>query len=278
MTIADALAQYGSDPWIVSSFGKDSVALIDVLAPYGVRNVLWMEDADETVDRRYISEIQRRYDLRMVPMSRGRVLFSWIKGRPFFLAFPFLTERHVVVMPTFTPAYEGRGSYVCVDQELTALRGQPPVVRPSIIFSGQKANDIGGKGCLELLSLLPDRFAEIRRQEAASEGAFVEVNGLPMYRPLLEWTDADVWAYLDAHQISVSPLVYQPDHTKVPVARTWCYQCHDPSQPSIVHCPRIDRSILNLAAFHHSDAYALHMLRALGVLSEAEYTELSNAE
>lgn len=275
MTIEQALEQYGSNPWIVSSFGKDSVALIDVLAPFGVRNVFWMEDADETVDRQHIAEMQRRYHLNLVPLSRGRVLFTWIKGKPFFLAFPFVSDHHVVVMPTFTPSYEGLGSYVCVDQELTALRGQPPTEIPSILFTGQKASDIGGKGCLELLSILPESFAEARQQEARDAGAFVVVNGLPMHRPLIDWTDADVWAYLEQRSIPVSPLVYNPDHTKKPVHRTWCFQCHDPSQPSIVDCPRINRPILNLSAFHHLDAAAIDQLHALGVLNDAEHEELT---
>jgi 3'-phosphoadenosine 5'-phosphosulfate sulfotransferase (PAPS reductase)/FAD synthetase len=266
-----ALTRATMEPYVISSFGKDSLVLLDMLSQHGVTNVLHLEDVDEVVDWPFIERTCERYRLQMTRLGRGRVLFGVINDTPVFTAMTFLSDRWLAVFPTQMKPYEGQGSFVCVDQELSAMRTTALDVQFDCLFSGAKRADLTSKNCLSFMNLLPEPLVEKRaREEFATYVHRERQPNLWSCDPLLHWTDTDVWDYIVKYDVPWSRLVYNEDHTKRPTNAHWCYRCHDPRENSIVVCPRLGKSILNFSGMAHDSDLHLERLYRLGLLNAEE--------
>lgn len=256
------------------SFGKDSLVLIDILSRYGVKNVLYLEDDDEVVDREHIMATCNHYALNVYRMNRGRGMFFVAQDQPLWLAFPFVSDRHFTPIPTNMISYEDghTGEFHCVDEMLYADRGSPLSIQPTLIFSGFKRSDVTAKGCLTYANVLsPEALvAHMERMSALTEIA----PGLPLALPLLDWSDKDVWSYLKTWEIPWSTKVYDDDGHRRPTDIQWCFRCHDPRQPSLVACPKVNRPVLNLPSMTQDSDLQLTKLVRLGVMTEPEQKDL----
>lgn len=273
--IEHALAHATAEPYAVSSFGKDSLVLLHLLSAHGVRNVLHLQDADEVVDWPFINEVIANYDLHVTMLSRGRAMFMVVNDMPVFTALTFVSDRHLAVFPTTMAPYTGRGSYVCVDGELHAMRATALDLQFDLLFSGAKRSDLTSKACLSFMNLLPTAMVEQRARESFATEVYRDRGaGVMSCEPLLHWTDADVWAYIDVQGLPWSHAVYHDDHTKKPTGMQWCYRCHDPREASIVACPRIGKNVLNLAAMTQDSDLQIEKLGRIGMLNQQEVEAL----
>lgn len=263
-------------PVAMVSFGKDSLVLIDLLHHHHVTTVLYLEDDDEVIDRDHIGRIRDRYALDVVRMNRGRGMFFVLKNQPLFLAFPFVSRRHITPVPTnMIPYVEGStAEFHCVDEMLRAERGIAVALEPDLVFSGFKLSDVAAKGCLTFINLLgADTYREtLTRLALTTELA----PGLPLALPLLHWTDAMVWQYLRDHDVPWSQLVYDNEGKRRTADRQWCFRCHDPREASIVHCPKVGHPVLNLAGLADDTDLKVETLVRLGIMTAEQRRDLNH--
>lgn len=271
-----ALTKNELPPFAVSSFGKDSLVLLHLLSQHGVTNVLHLEDADEVVDWPFIWKVRDTYGLKIYPISRGRVIFFVVGDTPVFTALSFIDDRNLMVFPTSITPYSGIGSFTCVDGELHAMRGYTLNVKFDLLFAGTKHCDLTSGNCNSFMNLLSGDTLEKRKEVSFAPTIHRDfAPGIRACDPLLHWSDADVWDYIEHHQLAWSRLVYNEDHTKKPTGRQWCFRCHDPREASIVTCPRTQQKILNFAAMTQDHDLQIQRLGRLGLLNVAEVEEIN---
>ena len=86
-------------PALMCSFGKDSLVLCDLLASFGVRDALYLDNIDEIVDETYNAAFIARYELRVHPLPRGRGALFFVRGAAQFFCYPFLSVQTMLPVP-----------------------------------------------------------------------------------------------------------------------------------------------------------------------------------
>lgn len=266
-----ALEQYKPKfPRIMSSFGKDSLAVIDLAAQFGIRDVLYIQDLDEVYDEEYIKWVVDQYQLTVTRCGLGRAMFLPFPTQPLLLAFPYVNWQCVTPIPTTMRRWEGEGRYVCLDDELRTTRGVVTPVDTDFILIGYKLADVEKATCPVPQDFLSQSMRDARRDEIANRGPVFDLApGLPAVAPLFWWSDTDTWDYLERNSIPVSPLAYR-SRTKVAPTTQWCTRCHDPAGPSKTWCPKVQADILNTAALSNPLPSRIAELVDLGVLTPDE--------
>lgn len=262
-------------PAIMCSFGKDSLVLCDLLADYiDVPDTLYLENIDEIVDAEYNAMIVERYGLRMHLLPRGRGVLFFVRDTAQFFCFPFLSSQTMLPVPMSLTPWTGKGDYLCVDEELRATHGTVVSYNFDALFFGHKRCDLldGGGSCLPWFPLLSDASKRAYHARMTPQSPYWKINEMAACSPLYDWSQADVWAYIEAHGLPISEKVYDP------IARTRrlhtnqaCFRCHDPSLPAKVHCPKLGQPITNLGALMPRGAQDLV---PLGMLEPREVEEL----
>ena len=250
---------------MLSSFGKDSLATLDLAARFGVRRVLYLEDRDEAVDALHIATIVKRYALDVTRMESGRAILYFIRGEPMLLGLPFVNRSTMLPIPTNIDPYEHDQPYTCVDDRLSAVHGGTLEYDADLLITGFKLADWDGNTCRVVVDELApeDKAAYLARYRPVMDIA----PGVQMASPLLQWSHADVWDYLDSHGILASPVMYDGQRKRPHLNRV-CYRCHDPAGPLKVACPLIGREITNLGPVQ-ADA-GMASLQRLGLLTPGE--------
>lgn len=260
-------------PAVMCSFGKDSLVLVDLLTRYGVRDVLYLENIDEVVDNEYITTIVERYGLRVHPLPRGRGVLFFVRGTAQFFCYPFVSATTMLSVPMALPPWTGAGAYLCVDDELRAVHGAVVPYDFDVLFFGNKHVDLrdGGGACLPWYPMLSAAAQDAYRHRMTPTTPRWRFQTLVGCSPLLDWTQDDVWAYIDDRHLPVSANVYDAHRQRRLHTTRACYRCHDPNLPATVLCPRVGAPITNLGAFLPP---TLAPMVALGLMSEAEAEEL----
>jgi len=184
-----------SKPAIMCSFGKDSLVLCDLLAPFGVRDALYLENIDEITDWQYAAEIIARYNLRRHFLPRGRGSLFFVRGTAQFLCFPFLSTQTMLPVPMALSPWTGEGHYLCVDEELSATCGQAVDYTFDGLFFGQKRVDLldGGGACLPWFPMLSKESQLAYHDRMTPRSPHWQINEMHACSPLYDWSQADVW-------------------------------------------------------------------------------------
>ncbi len=238
---------------ILSSFGKDSMAVIHLAAEHGLRDVLYLEDRDETIDDAHRAAVVKRYGLRVTRLTSGRAVLYFIDGQPYLLGFPFIGARLTMPTPTNVDPYEPGVPFTCVDERLRAEHGVPLHTEHAAYVLGFKRADWDTNTCRIAL----DHTSRPTYEPLTATG------GATFAFPLLDWSHVDVWDYLAANDVPVSPLMYD-GRLKRPHANPVCYRCHDPLGPAVVACPKTRGNVMNLA--HWTGGTPLTALERLHVI------------
>lgn len=257
---------------LMCSFGKDSLVLVDMLAAHGVRDVLYLENIDEVVDHAYMAAIVDRYNLRLRTLPRGRGVLFFVRGTPQFLCYPFVSPVTMLPVPMALSPWNGEGEYLCVDEELRATHGTVVDFAYEALFFGNKRCDLldGGGACLPWFPMLSADAQRAYHARMTPATPFWRLNEMAACSPLLNWSQADVWEYIEHRQLPTSVKVYDGRQRRLHQNRA-CYRCHDPALPAKVHCPKLGRPITNLGALVPP---SLDALVALGMMSPVEAAEL----
>jgi hypothetical protein len=258
-----SIALKGSkSPCILSSFGKDSLAVIEMATAFGVRRVLYLEDRDEIVDVSHIHRIVQRYQLEVTYLHSGRAILYFIQGKPLLLGFPFVTRQLMLPIPTNIDPYEPDKPFTCADDRLRASHGAPLEFDTDLLIMGFKLADWDGNTCRVIVDKLPP---EAKVKYMANYRPVMDLApGVKAVFPLLDWSHKQVWDFLDANYIEASSLMYHGRERR-PHANPVCYRCHDPNGPALVECPKTGKSLMNLGHFVPNDRLA--DLARLGVIS-----------
>lgn len=261
-------------PALMCSFGKDSIVLLDMLARFGVRDVLYLENIDEVVDRDYIAAVTERYALRVHTLPKGRGVLFFVRGSAQFFCFPFVSPTVAIPVPmTLTPWDASADNFMCVDDELRADLGTTVPYDFDLLFWGQKRADLldGGGACLPWFPMLSPGAQAGYHARMTPRAPEWTLGDIACCSPLYDWSQDDVWEYIAAHALPVSSRVYDGRARRLH-RNNACFRCHDPSQPAIVACPKLNRGITNLGAVTAPDGLA--QLARLGLISDAEMKEL----
>ncbi len=257
-------------PCVLSSFGKDSLATIDLAARQGVRRVLYLEDRDEIVDEAHIARTVARYRLDVTRLPSGRALLYFIRNQPLLLGLVHVNRTTLTPIPTNVDPYVEGEPYTCVDDRLRATLGPQLDYDADVIIAGFKRADWDSNTCRVVVDSMneADRAAYLARYTHIMPVA----PGVRMVYPLLDWTHDDVWDYLARRRIEASSLMYD-GRTKRPHQNPVCYRCHDPRLPRLVECPKLGTLITNLGDVQAPDS--LLQLARLGIITEATARELT---
>lgn len=259
------------NPYVLSSFGKDSLAVLDLCADFGVRRVLYLEDRDEIVDETHRQGIIARYGLEVHRLTSGRAVLYFLQQQPYLLGLPFVSAHVALPVPTNIDPYQPGLPFTCIDDRLRATHGGPLTINPDCIIGGFKRADWDTNTC----RIAMDRLSPAAKAEyVASYRPIMEMPfGLRLISPLLEWSHDDVWDYLAERSILASPLMYN-GRVRRPYANPVCYRCHDPFGPQLVHCPKTGRHLMNLGAVCGDADAGLYALTRLGLIPGTETTRL----
>lgn len=274
--VIDALAtirtavQRAKAPAIMCSFGKDSLALVELCSRFGVRRVLYIEDRDEVIDEDHKNAIIERYDLDVMQLPSGRGIFYTIGGKPHLLGIVGIAPNAVIHVPTNVDPYVDGEPFMCMDDRLAAVHGEMPQEPVDCLFIGFKHVDWDNNTCRMYVDALPREMRETFLAKAVPTTAYWQAApDMAVCAPLLHWSHDDVWEFLERNHIQASPMMYHPDHSKKPYEHRVCYRCHDDAGTQIVWCPKDRMSIMNLGSSATGRLGLLALQRA-GVLTEEE--------
>jgi 3'-phosphoadenosine 5'-phosphosulfate sulfotransferase (PAPS reductase)/FAD synthetase len=210
VTILEALEK-GSEPRLLCSFGKDSLVMLDLLAPYGVRKSLFLYDTDEIIDWEYIQKVVDLYKVELIPLSKGRAVFHVLRGTPMLLSFPYITPTCMLPIPTNVHPYqEGDRKFTCIDHRLRTVYGPALPDNGDLMFLGQKLTDLENNSCLTVVNSFASRDFAGFVDKLAEQGEHFDIApGLPACTPIKFWTDDDVWDYIEMRELPWSKKVYR---------------------------------------------------------------------
>lgn len=261
LAVLETALKESKNPYVLSSFGKDSLAALSLAARCGVRKVLYLEDRDEIVDEDHIQRTVEKYQLEVTRMNSGRALLYFIDDQPFLLGLPFVNRTTMMPIPTNLDPYKAGEAFTCVDDRLSADHGACLDLDTDLLISGFKLADWEDNTCRTFV----DRLSGSTKETYLSQYRHVMelAPGVKLVSPLLTWSHADVWDYLDAEGIVASPLMYD-GRSRRPHANRACVRCHDPALPGKVLCPKTGKEITNLGHFtRDSDLRLIALARAV---------------
>lgn len=256
-------------PAIACSFGKDSLALLELCARFGLRRVVYIEDRDEIVDEEHKQSIIKRYDLEVTQLPSGRAIFYTVHGVPYLIALTCFSPNAFMFVPTNMDPYTGEGPYCCLDERLSAAHGVVPADPVDCLFIGFKTADWVGNTCRIYVDALPSETREAYLARTMPTTAYWKPSpDLALCAPLLDWSHADVWDFLDRNHLKPSSKMYRDDRTKHEYSHPVCYRCHDSNGPQVVQCPQYG-PIVNMGS-SGTGKLGLCTLQRLNVLSAEE--------
>ena len=255
------------------SFGKDSLVLLDLAVPMGVRDVLYLENIDELVDPVYQARIVESYGLRFKLLPKGRGLLFFVNGTAQFFCFPFVSATTMLPVPMGLSPWNGELAFMCVDDELRATHGPVVDYDFDVLFFGQKRVDLldGGGTCLPWFPQLSEHAQREYHARLTPRGPQWRLGYLNACSPLYDWAQDDVWDYIEQKKLPVSPIIYDGRKRRLH-QNVACYRCHDPNLPAKVFCPKLEKEITNLGALSPQGP---ERLVPLGLLNEAELADLA---
>lgn len=248
------------------SFGKDSLALVHMAAQHGVRDALYLDNIDEIVDAEYIDCIVKRYGLRLHHLPKGRGVLFFVKGTAQFFCFPYVSPTIMLPVPMSLTPWAGSGPFMCVDEELRADLGTQVNFEFDVLLWGQKCADLldGGGACLPWFPLLSPEAQQAYHARMTPPAPHWTLGSIPCCSPLWDWSQEEVWEYIDHYDLPVSVKVYDGQQRRLH-QNLACYRCHDPTLPMTVACPKLQQNITNMGAVTAPDG--LSQLQRLGLLS-----------
>lgn len=257
----------GHKPVLMCSFGKDSLVMLDLLAKHGLRDVLYVENIDEIVDWPYIWTIVDRYNLNLQVLPKGRGVLFFVKGSAQFMSFPFVNQTTMLPVPMGLTPWQGRGEFMCVDDELRADLGTTVDHDYNVFFFGSKAVDLDtGLACLPWMEkLTPEEKEFLIVTKGVHKPIVRPTDGTTFAFPIFDWSQDEVWDYVESQKLPVSAKVYDGRKRRLH-ENIACYRCHDPSLPARVFCPKVGRDITNLGHFTQEGDLGLVRMQRLGVI------------
>lgn len=260
-------------PAIMCSFGKDSLVVLDLAVSMGVRDIMYIENIDEVVDEAYNASIVASYGLTLHPLPKGRGLLFFVRDTAQFLCFPFLSQTKMLMVPMRVTPWTGTGDFLCLDAELRAEHGTTVPYDFDLLLFGQKRVDLldGGGACLPWFPMFSAETQARYHARMTPQAPTWACGDMTACSPLWDWSQADVWEYIEAHGLPVSSKVYDGRQRRL-LDGAACYRCHDPRLPGKVKCPKLNGApITNMGAFTHAGAD--HLAR-LGIMTAEEAQEL----
>lgn len=235
--IRDLSTRYAR-PVVYSSFGKDSMVMLDLVERAGLRPPILFhreaffplkyEFADQIISARHY-EVHDYAPIGMQVAKRAGVIE--------------IVNRHQSgAACDWTPigirAPEPGLPYLCGYQDLYNKPLAPFDFPWDLAFVGQKSSDVD-----PILGGVP---LKTQLHERADGGATIAF-------PLRDFTDADVWEYTLAHSLPINEKRYNrsegwkefADITFNPDYFHACTACIDRDQPERVWCPKVERMIWN---------------------------------
>lgn len=251
MKIEDSIATIRQAVWdhppaaVMLSFGKDSMVLAALIReasrgtqgfplPVIFHRVPWFTHKYEFADSVIRSWAMEVHD--WTPMHAG------IKVKPdrieLVARYNFGNGVMDVPVNTLSPTHYPRRDYICALNDWLGRPKSPGTLhRWKTIFHGHKSADV-------------DQF---EGPVPLNRGA-VTIGGIRLVFPLRDWTDADVWDYIEANHIPYQKSRYA---NRAELSDTWanpdyihaCTACIDPREKSnAVFCPKLKRQVPNVSA------------------------------
>lgn len=226
----------GKNPVVMSSFGKDSMVLLDIVKRSGFKfPLLFMKEPFFPEKYAFANEqiLRNRYVVYDYPPLSTAVT----KKGPVFEVSNFYqvgTEAEYIFLPTgIIPP--GEGDYLCGLYDLLNKPTGTFRFPWDTVLLGHKSSDKDPMlGDVELTAHV------------------VDAGPVQVAFPIRDFTDEDIWAYHNAYGLPVHSSRYAngaelPDKTFNPDYFPACMACIDRDGPSSVYCPRVGYTIPNIS-------------------------------
>lgn len=241
-------------PCILCSFGKDSLALLHVIRTMGYKiPVVFHREPFMPKKYEFADRIIRDWDLSVYDYPPTAMGFMTGNGLAHTINYHQAGGKQLARATGLHDFTEGK-DYLCALEDLINRPRVGQVEFPwDICFHGHKSTDIDPVTGPVPLTI------DILAVEGSSHYAY----------PLRNWTDQDVWMYLEAAGVPINFSRYlkteegykdNPDKSLNSDYFPACWRCIDRDEESSVHCPKKNKKVSNVSSSIHYDPLKLEYM------------------
>lgn len=236
-------------PVVMSSFGKDSMALLGLIRAAGLKfPVIFHREPFFPEKYEFANRVIKDWDLEVYDYPPSQTALMKRNGQMEVVNFYAFGggpnwQQHMTALPTgiVDPDYEKCGQrFLCGLKDLL-LKPLGNFIYPwDAVLLGHKSTDVDPlRGPMPL-------HVDIKQTPDSPDALF----------PLRTWSDADVWEYAEQEQLPIHTDRYQKngawheraDKSLNPDYFPVCMRCIDRDQPTEVICPKTGLQINNVSA------------------------------
>lgn len=251
-----AQLQEASDPIVLSSFGKDSLVLLDLVYQLLRVPVLSFIQGQDIFPEKYAfaSKVieENGLDCYTLPPQWS----THVQDGSYFELFKCFGSKETgpLLMATgCRPRLPGEETYLCALEEVHEQAREPVHYPWDLTFIGAKSSD------------------EVKLAQRSSITTPVIQSGQTrLCFPLWDWTDDDIWTYIRAEGIDYDHARYDDRQERTnPDQFPTCWNCLDTRKAGRpVYCPAMEREIQNRA-----QSKAWHLTNKRMILETAQYLD-----
>lgn len=238
--IARVLSVYKS-PVVMSSFGKDSMVMLDILKRVGIKlPILFHREPFFPAKLRFANEIIEREEYTVYDYPPSKTSLIKNHGKTELVSW-YSVGTKFAYLPTGLVQPESGRPFLCGYRDLYLKPLCARFIFPwDMAFIGHKSHDHD-----PIFGDIPLKV-DVKANHEAPDYAF----------PLRHFTDADIWEYHERFGVPVNILRYDPDNGhKERADLTFnndyypaCIRCIDRDESTSVLCPLLGKEISNISS------------------------------
>lgn len=234
------------NPAILCSFGKDSMVMLAIMRGLKIElPILFFREPFFTEKYDFANEVIKKWDLKCYDYPPNAITMANANGKCEVIRHYNIGQKSLVISDGNLYEPEDGKKFLC---GLTDLLMKPTGMinfQWDMLFCGHKSSDkdpLAGDLTLNV---------DIHQTQGAASLAY----------PLRDWTDDDIWDYIQAFDVPFHEGRYdkalrkdKEDKTLNPDYIPACTRCLDKNQPAFVTCPKSGLQVTNLSnTLRHTD-------------------------
>lgn len=228
----DLIEQRVADnPVICSSFGKDSMVMLDLIFQVQKLPVIyWKREHHFPVKNKFANEMIERFDLEVYDYPPEYVRMVRKNGLIEVVNF-FSIGKHTIEVPSGIVPYKEDEKYLCAFADMYMKPTGSYRFPWDTMFIGHKDSDVD-----PLRGPVPLAVDEFKHEDAPR---FVF--------PIRHFTDEDIWEYTKRFNVPQDMNRYSGDKAYDNDYYPACTACVNPDNPETVFCPKLKANVPNIS-------------------------------